>query len=55
MKEINYMKEKLNLRLGTDAVKQEFRPYFSKDKGLKVICEISYVSGEEDMVDPEDL
>jgi hypothetical protein len=36
-----------------DVVKAKLRPYFSKKKGFKVICEILCASEEEDIADSE--
>jgi hypothetical protein len=55
IKENNYLKEKCINGLEADAVKQKFRPYFSKNKGLKIICEILHMSEEEDIFEPERL
>jgi hypothetical protein len=57
MNEINDIRDKLNEMNGskTDAVKQKFRSFFSNNKGIKVMCEISCVLEGEDLVDFEDL
>jgi hypothetical protein len=38
-----------------DAVKQKFHSYFCKNKGFKLICQISYVLEGEHLVDSERL
>jgi hypothetical protein len=46
MKDIQDELNKIN-GSGVDAVKQKSRPRFSKNKGFKVICEISCASEEK--------
>jgi hypothetical protein len=57
MEEMKVIQDKPNKINGSevDAVKEKLRPHFSKNKGFKVICDISCASEEEDTADSEDL
>jgi hypothetical protein len=57
IKEFKGIRDKLNKVNGlkADTVKQKLCSCFSKNKGVKGMCEISYVSVGEDLVDSEDL
>jgi hypothetical protein len=57
MNEINSIQDKINKINGSkfDAVEQKFCSCFSRNKGFKVIGEISCILEGEDLVDSEDL
>jgi hypothetical protein len=56
MKEINGIQNKLKTNGSkADAVKQKFCSCIRKNKGFKVMCDISYVLEGEDQVDFEDM
>jgi hypothetical protein len=57
IEEIDDIQDQLNEINGWKAVavKQKPRSCFSKNKGFKVMCEISFISEGEDLVDSEDL